>query len=107
MLKKYMPRQIVHYNPELKALAKQLRKSGTLFCPELRLIIEIDGETHIDKGEQDRKRQERLESLGFHVLRFDDLDIKNQLDDVLLAIKNWINTPRRRLRRHPSLEGIS
>ena len=74
------------------------------FCRDLNLIIEIDGDTHLEKGEQDQMRQKRLESLGYFLLRFDDRDVKNQLGDVVESIRNWINTPRA-LRAHPSQEG--
>ena len=47
------------------------------FCPELGLIIEIDGESHTDRI-KDQRRQERLESLGFHFLRFWDEGTHNE-----------------------------
>ncbi|MFH0947894.1 MAG: endonuclease domain-containing protein [Elusimicrobiota bacterium] len=63
------------------------------FCPELNLIIEIDGKTHIDKRvEQDMKRQSRLESLGFHILRFLDFEVKQNMEAVLFKIREWILT---------------
>ncbi len=40
------------------------------------LAIEIDGESHIKKNEEDQIRQQRLESLGIHFLRFSDHDVK-------------------------------
>ncbi len=46
------------------------------FCYELMLAIEIDGESHIKKIEEDQIRQQRLESLGIHFLRFSDHDVK-------------------------------
>lgn len=60
------------------------------FCSRLKLIIEIDGESHSERLPQDWKRQEKLESLGFNVLRFWDSDVKNNLEGVLLSIKEWI-----------------
>ena len=60
------------------------------FCPKLKLIIEIDGESHIYRGNEDIKRQHRLESLGFHFLRFTDLDVKKSMKDILVSIENWI-----------------
>jgi very-short-patch-repair endonuclease len=60
------------------------------FCPRLKLIIEVDGESHNDKMQQDIERQEQLESLSFHFLRFLDSDVKQNLDGVLLIIKEWI-----------------
>src|SRR5687768_3028215 len=42
------------------------------FCPDLRLIIEIDGNSHYHKPDYDAWRQERLEKLGYHFLRFSE-----------------------------------
>ncbi len=43
-------------------------------CPELLLIIETDGVTHLLEGakEKDLIRQNNLEKAGFKVLRFED-----------------------------------
>ena len=60
------------------------------FCAHLNLVIEIDGETHRDKLSQDLKRQKRLESLGFHFLRFSDAEVKNNMEGVLIKIEEWI-----------------
>ncbi len=60
------------------------------FCNELMLAIEIDGSTHNYKSEEDRKRQTKLETLGVRFLRFNDLDIKKNLNGVLGVIGNWI-----------------
>lgn len=60
------------------------------FCYELMLAIEIDGESHINKIEEDQIRQQRLESLGIHFLRFSDHDVKNNMDGVLKRIESWI-----------------
>ena len=52
-------------------------------CPELMLIIEVDGITHLDEevAEKDEIRQKALEEIGFTVLRFND-------DEVLKDIRN-------------------
>ncbi len=60
------------------------------FCSKLKLVIEIDGESHIDKYEQDKIRQQNLERLGLNFLRFSDLDVKTNLNGVLQIIENWI-----------------
>jgi len=36
------------------------------------------------------KREKRLKSLGLRILRFDDLDIKKNMEGVLVSIKKWI-----------------
>jgi len=72
------------------------------YCKDLLLAIEIDGESHIGKEGYDRKRQERLEDLGVHFLRFDDLEVQQNLDKVVTEIEKWIennatpNSPPRR-----------
>jgi len=60
------------------------------FCSKLKLIIEIDGNSHYGKEEKDKKRQEELEELGLSFLRFDDLDVKFKMDKVVNEIKKWI-----------------
>ena len=69
------------------------------------LAIEIDGDshTHDDQAEKDRIRQDRLESMGVRFLRFDDIDVKKNMNWVMNEIVFWIEanepTPR------PSKEG--
>jgi len=60
------------------------------FCSKLKLIIEIDGESHYGINEKDKMRQKELEQFGLSFLRFDDLDIKFKMDEVLRKIKIWI-----------------
>lgn len=40
------------------------------YCPELKLAIEVDGDSHFEAGEYDRERQRYIESLGIRMLRF-------------------------------------
>ncbi len=61
------------------------------YCPGLKLIIEVDGEVHLDKGESDIKRQSKLESLGLRILRYKATDILKNLNDVIDSIQNYIN----------------
>ena len=60
------------------------------YCSKLRLVIEIDGESHSERTREDHIRQEKLESLGLSFLRFYDSDVKKNLDGVLRAIEHWI-----------------
>lgn len=62
------------------------------FCNRLRLAIEIDGITHENNLEADEKRQEEIENLGIRFLRLDDLDVRENLNGVLMAITDWIET---------------
>jgi len=60
------------------------------FCPELMVAIEIDGASHWQKGDADLERHRRLESLGVHVIRFDDRMVKLEMSKVLSSIEGWI-----------------
>ena len=52
-------------------------------CPEVRLIVEIDGDVHVLHDGDDRTRQAHLEAQGFQVVRFTNEDILTNLDGVL------------------------
>ncbi len=56
------------------------------FCSKLKLVIEIDGESHAGKEAYDRKRQRELEGLGLTFLRFEELEVRYNLDRVIEKI---------------------
>jgi very-short-patch-repair endonuclease len=60
------------------------------YCKELSLAIEIDGDTHIYKYDYDEERQKSLEKLGVHFLRFEDIEIKKNMNNVLRVLEDWI-----------------
>jgi very-short-patch-repair endonuclease len=62
------------------------------YCHELRLAIEVDGGTHNhpEVSINDLKRQKEIESYGVHFLRFDNKEIKQDIDSVIQTIDNWI-----------------
>ncbi len=62
------------------------------FCKGLMLAIEIDGVTHDnDAGQRcDQRRQHRLEALGVRFLRFQDEEVRQHMEGVIMAIREWI-----------------
>jgi type I restriction enzyme R subunit len=62
------------------------------YCKDLMLAIEIDGDSHHHEEARvnDIKRQKRLELLGVRFLRFDDLEVKKDINNVLRTIQIWI-----------------
>jgi len=58
-------------------------------CPSEKLIVEVDGEVHNNfvNSEDDFSRPERLNHLGYKVIRFANEDIFKTLDLVLETIK--------------------
>ena len=62
------------------------------YCKDLMLAIEIDGSSHNleESFKADVKRQNILEKLGVRFLRFDDLEVKKEMSNVLRTIQYWI-----------------
>jgi len=62
------------------------------FCNELKLVIELDGYSHqIDEVfEKDVKKTKVLNNLGITVLRFDDKEVFENIDNVLREIEQFI-----------------
>jgi very-short-patch-repair endonuclease len=56
------------------------------YCHAERLVIELDGNSHNDRGRYDRERQEYLESQNLKVIRFSNDDVLQDLEPVLQAI---------------------
>jgi very-short-patch-repair endonuclease len=71
------------------------------FCSKLRLIIEVDGSSHQHKVKYDLKRQQELEASGLNVLRFDDLDVKWEMDKVLVIIRFYIEEFEKEIKMRP------
>ena len=60
------------------------------YCSKLRLVIDIDGESYSGKFDYDMRRQQFLESMGLTVLRFNDTEVKKDMDNVMMAIGGWM-----------------
>ncbi len=61
------------------------------YCSKLKLVIEIDGESHDGRFQYDMERQRTLESAGLTVIRFNDKDVKKDIENVLMAIEGWVD----------------
>jgi very-short-patch-repair endonuclease len=62
------------------------------YCYKARLVIEIDGEIHQYKPEEDKIRQGYLENLELKVLRFSNDAVLRHTDEVVLQISNYMST---------------
>lgn len=60
------------------------------YCPEIKLAIELDGPSHFneDVPYYDNQRQKYIEAFGITFLRFNNMDIYNNITGVLQAIYN-------------------
>ncbi len=61
-------------------------------CQERKVIVELDGSQHEGSG-YDKQRDAWLESVGYKVLRFWNIDINQALDGTLLAILDALRDP--------------
>ena len=107
------------YNKNLVPRAKELRKNMTLaekklwydylrdfkyrvhrqrpidnfivdfYCPQLKLVIEVDGDSHYTENAQecDRQRTEILQGYGLKVIRFNNHDVLDNLAGVVTIIE--------------------
>ncbi|WP_299412142.1 DUF559 domain-containing protein [Acaryochloris sp. IP29b_bin.148] len=58
------------------------------YCPQCRLVIELDGDIHDQQVEYDEARTEQLNQLGYRVIRFRNPDVMQHLDHVLQQIRH-------------------
>ena len=56
------------------------------YCPAYKLVIEVDGDIHLEQVEYDTARTEQLEDYGYRVIRFNNDEVLTNLDRVLNAI---------------------
>jgi very-short-patch-repair endonuclease len=56
------------------------------YCPAARLVIKLDGRSHIGQEAPDRERQDYLEGQGMRVIRFSNDKVIYNLAGVLKAI---------------------
>ena len=59
------------------------RYVADFYCAESKVIVELDGEAHEEKQESVAERTDRLQNLGYRVVRFTNGEVKSHLSDVL------------------------
>ena len=91
-------------SPGLK-FSRQITLGGficDLVCRNLRLVIEIDGDTH--DHAQDAERDYALGRMGYRVLRFTSSEVGTNLKGVLVAI---LESARGRPTKARLLDGVT
>lgn len=63
------------------------------YCSKLRLVIEIDGDSHAENKEYDETRTNILNQYGLRVLRYTNQDVMNNLEGVYQDLMQIINLP--------------
>ena len=57
------------------------------------LVVEVDGDTHVERAGYDERRTAELERRGYRVMRFTNSDVMTNLEGVLLTIQSALQTP--------------
>ena len=65
------------------------------YCPSACLVVEVDGPIHRRTSEDDRTRQEFIESLGLRVLRFENEQVVSNTESVLDQIQKAVTGSKR------------
>jgi very-short-patch-repair endonuclease len=56
------------------------------YCPNAKIVIEIDGDSHALQEKYDRERTDWLNARGYRVLRFFNREVLQNIDGVLTKI---------------------
>ncbi|WPP49043.1 endonuclease domain-containing protein [Catalinimonas niigatensis] len=59
-------------------------------CRKLSLVVELDGKSHQYKVEEDRIRDEFMQSLGYRVVRIAESEVMNNLDNVIRTLESYL-----------------
>ncbi|MDP4262046.1 MAG: endonuclease domain-containing protein [Bacteroidota bacterium] len=62
------------------------------YCKTVNLVIEVDGSYHNDEEQiiKDKERQKILECMGLNFLRFSEMEVRKDIEQVLKIIENYI-----------------
>ncbi len=61
------------------------------YCPEHRLVVELDGGIHQRQQERDRARDEAINQFGIRVLRFKNEDVLERPEEVLETVRSSLS----------------
>jgi very-short-patch-repair endonuclease len=61
------------------------------YCHEAKLVVEVDGEIHLDKVEYDDGRSAEIEKFGIKVIRFTNSEVENSIEKVVEGIETIVN----------------
>ena len=62
------------------------------YCSALKLVIEIDGASHLGRHEYDKERSKILKAHGLHILRFNNEQVLNDIEGIRLKILAFIHS---------------
>jgi len=60
------------------------------YCHAVRLVVEVDGEIHNSRVENDEGRTAEMERFGIKVIRFRNDEVENNIEDVIQKIEEIV-----------------
>lgn len=84
---KFRRQHIIHYEQSMNGDKYFI---VDFYCPELKLVIEVDGPIHQFQKSTDRRRDEVLHALGYELLRFTNKEITNNMPHAIDVIRQEI-----------------
>ena len=63
------------------------------YCPRRKLVVEVDGESHVGRGDVDAARTAHLKRLGYRIMRVTNDDVLSDVDSVGMAILEAARIP--------------
>ncbi len=88
----HFPKGIQMYGYDFQRQKPLLDFIADFYCYELTLVIELDGYTHNFEEviAKDEIKQSKLEEVGLTVVRFADIEVMDDINNVLRSIENYI-----------------
>ena len=76
------------------------------YCAELMLAIEIDGHTHADQEQYDKRRTENLNKYGVEVIRYTNAEVLNNIEGVYQNLRERISAIKSKPPKSPLSGGL-
>lgn len=84
-----------------------LQYIADFMCKELKLVIEVDGATHLyeEVSKKDKQKTQDLEQAGFKVIRFTDEEVLKNMNGVIKTIEFVVEERQKTHPLHPRQRG--
>lgn len=90
--------KILNWPVEVAIPTKMPRGTGYPTCykvdignPDLKIGVELDGNSHHSRKEEDRKKEELLTGLGWTILRFSNREVTEHLEECVQTVMSTIS----------------
>ena len=64
------------------------------YSPEIELVIEVDGDYHKTQIIKDKRREDKIKTIGVEILRFSNEEVINNKEKVISILIDYIHSKR-------------